>query len=208
MPLLFNGRGSKFKESLFYVAGARIVHLSYHQFIGGLSMKYLLLIVFACCLVFSGLAPEANAFKDTNMEELQKKAEAGDPAALTQLGVAYMKGTGVEPNPEKGAELYRKAADKGYANAQWNLGFAYVRGAGVAKDYAQAAKFFRMAADLGYAPAEFDLGMMYLQGMGVARSRSQAIDWIVKASEHGYKEADAFLMSRGIEKAKPEEKKD
>lgn len=171
-------------------------------------MKYLLLLVFASCLVFSGFVPAAHAFKDMNMDEIHQKAEAGDAEAQTQLGVAYAKGTGVDMNQKEAAKWYKMAADQGYANAQWNLAFRYVRGQGVAEDYKEAARYFKLAAEQGYAPAEYDLGMMYLQGMGVTRSRSKAIDWIVKASEHGYKEADAFLMSRGIEKKTAEEKKD
>lgn len=75
-------------------------------------------------------------------------------------------------------------------------------------DMGSGGPHFLMAADQGYAPAEYDLGMMYLQGMGVKRSRTTAIDWIVKASEHGDKEADAFLKSRGIEKAGKKKKTD
>ena len=163
-------------------------------------MKYLLLIVLASCLVFAGYAPPAYAFKDMDMAELQKKADAGDAEAQTQLGVAYAKGTGVEINQQEAAKWYHKAADQGYANAQWNLAFRYVRGEGVKKDNETAVRYFRLAAEQGYPPAEYDLGMMYLQGLGVQRSRTTAIDWIVKASNHGYKEADAFLKSRGIEK--------
>jgi len=168
-------------------------------------MKYLLLTLLTFCLTFSGVVAPAYAFKDTNMQELQKKAEQGDAAAQTQLGVAYMKGTGVDVDREKGADLYRKAADQGYAFGQWNLAFAYMNGRGLQEDAKEAARYMQMAAEQGFPPAEYDLGMMYLQGIGVTRSRTKAIDWIVKASEHGYKEADAFLMSRGIKKLNPEE---
>lgn len=174
-------------------------------------MKYLLLLVLASCLVFSGVVPDAKAFKDTNMEELQQKANDGDPAAQTQLGVAYARGTGVEMDQKEAVKWYRKAADQGYVNAQWNLAFRYVRGEGVEANNEQAVDYFRLAADQGYPPAEFDLGMMYLQGMGVSRSRTTALDWITKAADHGYKEAEAFLNSRGVvrdSEATPEEKKD
>jgi hypothetical protein len=57
-------------------------------------MKYLLLIVLAICLVSAGYAPTAYAFKDMDMAELQKRADAADTEAQTQLGVAYAKGTG------------------------------------------------------------------------------------------------------------------
>jgi TPR repeat protein len=169
-------------------------------------MKYLLFVLLSACLIFSGVVPEAQAFEGINMEELLKKAEEGDVEAMTQLGVAYMKGTGVKRDKVKGAELYQKAADKGYDQAQWNLAFAYLNGRGVNEDYNEAARYMKMAAEQGYPPAQYDLGMMYLQGIGVQRSRTAAIDWIVKASDQGYKEADAFLTSRGIEKVKPAEK--
>jgi len=161
-------------------------------------MKYLMLALLACCLTFSLAVPPVHAFQGMDMDSLRVLAEKGDPESQTQLGVAYMRGTGVEQDAAKGVEWYRKAADQGYANAQWNLAFAYVRGAGVAGDYKEAARLFKLAADQEYPPAEYDLGMMYLQGLGVTRSRTVALDWITKSADHGYKEADAFLKSRGV----------
>lgn len=161
-------------------------------------MKYLLPILLSCWLTFSLAAAPVHAFQDMNMDALKYQAEKGDPEAQTQLGVAYMKGTGVERSAEKGAQWYRKAAEQGYANAQWNLAFAYVRGAGVTGDYKEAVRWFKLAAEQAYPPAEYDLGMMYLQGLGVSRSRTVALDWITKSADHGYKEAAAFLTSRGV----------
>lgn len=163
-------------------------------------MKYLLLVLFACCLTFTTVVPPVQAFQGMDMDSLKVMAEKGDPEAQTQLGVAYMRGTGVERDAKKGAEWYRKAADQGYANAQWNLAFAYVRGDGVTGDYKEAVRLFKLAAEQEYPPAEYDLGMMYLQGLGVRRSRTVALDWITKSADHGYKEADAFLTSRGVVK--------
>ena len=156
-------------------------------------MKSLLLLICTVCLLVSGPVSQADAFTGMKIEELTTKAEEGDPIAQTKLGVAYARGTGVDIDKKKAAELYQKAADQGLANAQWNLAFAYVRGDGVEEDFAKALELFTLAAEQGYAQAEYDLGMMYLQGIGVEPDRTKAIAWIQKSADHGYKNAHELL---------------
>lgn len=51
----------------------------------------------------------------------QKAAEAGNMAAMNQLGLAYLRGDGVEENKEFAREWFQKAADAGEESAKGNL---------------------------------------------------------------------------------------
>lgn len=58
----------------------------------------------------------------------QEYLESGSAFAAGQIGFAYQKGLGVEPDQEKAVELYRYAAEHGMTYWQYLLAHAYERG--------------------------------------------------------------------------------
>ncbi len=63
-----------------------------------------------------------------NIEELKKRAEAGDAEAMCDLGMAYFHGEGVEQNAEKAVELLQASVDAGDEHAPFLLGQMYLYG--------------------------------------------------------------------------------
>ena len=81
--------------------------------------------------------------------DLQKQAQAGDPAAQNELGLRYRLGTDVEKDPAKAIPWFLKAARQGYAKAYFNLGAAYYNGDGVNVNDQDSCVWFMLAADAG-----------------------------------------------------------
>lgn len=84
----------------------------------------------------------------------------------------YLKGYGVEANPQKAAYWYQAAAQSGLPEAQAELGQLLLTGTGIGKDYEQAVYWFTKSALQGNPAGQAKLGYMYLAGLGVEK------DWI------------------------------
>ena len=124
----------------------------------------------------------------------RQAAEKGDARAMTNLGVCYENGHGVEQSDEEAVKWYRQAADKGYAHAMFNLGVSYIGGQGVEQSDDEAVKWFRKAADKSNANAMFNLGVCYENGRGVEQNDEEAVTWYRKAEKLGSGEAKSQLM--------------
>lgn len=139
------------------------------------------------------------AFAGMTTDEVRKfeasmlKAEKGDSAAQSNIGVCYQKGLGVAKDEAQAVVWYRKAAEQGQAVAQSNLGMCYEYGLGVTKDLIQALTWYRKAADQGDTTAQTNLGSLYATGVGVLKDEAQAAILFQKAAEQGAKEAQLNL---------------
>jgi TPR repeat protein len=121
----------------------------------------------------------------SEMSELRKKADSGDPAAQFALGKAYESGNGVPQRPDQAATWYRKAAEQGNARAQNSLGVLYWLGEGLEKDRNQAVGWYHKAARQGDAGAMFNLGAAYYNGDGVGVNDTLAYAWFLLSTEGG-----------------------
>lgn len=125
---------------------------------------------------------------------LQERAEAGDPQAQCDLGIAYTAGNGVPKNFSQAVKWFRKSAEQNNAAAQYNLGVAYAQGLGGAhKSMVEAFKWYRNSAEQNYADAQYNLGCAYLFGQGVRKNGGEAFKWFGKASEQDVVDAQANL---------------
>jgi len=88
---------------------------------------------------------------------------------MTELGLRYTRGDGVEVDFAKAAAWYRRAADLGNVAAINNLGALYHQGKGVAPDAATAVAHYRKAVALGWPAAMHNLAWMLDSGHGVPR---------------------------------------
>jgi TPR repeat protein len=63
-----------------------------------------------------------------------KATEQNHPKAQFYLGYMYLKGRGVNKDPQKALELITKSASQGYYQAQYLLAQMYLKGVGVQKN--------------------------------------------------------------------------
>lgn len=122
--------------------------------------------------------------------EFERAAEAGDSAAMVNLGNLYMKGLGVAQDYSQAKEWYQRAADRDDRAGQGKLGLLHYYGLGVPIDYNLAAHWFERAANQGEPTAETILASLYVRGDGVGKDLSAAYFWYTRALEQGYPEAE------------------
>jgi len=76
-------------------------------------------------------------------------AAAGYALSLSNLGVLYMNGEGVQRSPEVAANLFRQGAEKGDPSGMFFYASCLQDGLGVPKDSKTAADWFRRSARAG-----------------------------------------------------------
>ena len=140
-----------------------------------------------------GRQAEAEGDYETAAKLYRQSAHAGDIRSLTNLGVLYAKGRGVERDYDKAIALYREAALQGQSTAQYNLGLAYRRGRGVERDDKIAAKWFAQAAGARHAGAQYNLGLLYRSGLGGGKDQARAFDLFRRAADRGHAGAQYYL---------------
>jgi len=119
------------------------------------------------------------------MEDLRKKAEAGDTSLQKTFGDMYYYGYLEKKDYKEAVKWLRKSAEQGVAFDQFNLGVMCFEGHGVEKNYKEAVKWYRKAAEKGHASAQFSLGDKYLESEGVERDYREAVKWFSKAAKQG-----------------------
>jgi len=129
-------------------------------------------------------------------------ANAGNPIALTILGLRALDGTGgTAVNLPDAVKFLSQAADKGQAVAQYRLGTLYERGQGVPADTAKAAHWYEMAANQGNRKAMHNLAVSYASGAnGGKKNMAEAARWFAKAAALGLSDSQfnlAVLYERG-----------
>jgi uncharacterized protein len=155
--------------------------------------------------------PDPHQPRQNKVNEMLKKAEAGDVVAMVELGKAYDLGrnwgktiqfyyvdTGDNDlllDREKAAAWYGKAAEQGNAEAQGRLGRLFFEGSGVQQDFGKALELFQKAATQGDAIAQFGLGVMYGKGDGTPKDESKFQEWIQKAADQGLPDAQNLVAA-------------
>lgn len=125
---------------------------------------------------------------EQDISDLQARAEAGDPVAITLIGVCYAGGKIFKTDKDQhrvAAEYYLKAAEAGYSQAQLALGVCYYTGRGVALDNDLGFKWCTLAANQGDPHAHFNLGQSYQYARGVAYDSDKAMEHY-KAAVQGF----------------------
>ena len=97
--------------------------------------------------------------------EMRRKADAGEGAAMYNLGVWYEYGhKGLAKDAAKAFEWYEKSHEAGYAGGTGCLGWCYLDGYGVPKCLARGAMLLGEAARGGSKNACYKLGFVYAAG--------------------------------------------
>ena len=141
--------------------------------------------------------------EEADVGEIRRKAEAGDPKALLELGLRYLDGDGVEKSAEDAMGCFREAALCGEPVAAFNLGLAAARGDGVEQSWTEAAYWIGISAGRGLAEAQYMFGGMYEGGLGLEESDVEAAKWYAEAGKQGHVKAllclaDMYDEGRGV----------
>jgi len=133
----------------------------------------------------------ASAEMLTNTAKAFKQAmSSADADALVTLGEAFVKGHGLDVDPEMASEWYRRALAFNHPRAQMLLGLAYLSGDGVKPHPEEGLRLLNMAAAQGYADAEYELADVLFPK---AATRIQAIELFEAAAHHGHVRAQFRL---------------
>jgi TPR repeat protein len=141
--------------------------------------------------------PGTAAFNDGDytgaMDVWKPKADAGDPEAMTNVGMLYNLGLGVKRSYKEAAQWYERAAQLGFVLAQYDLANLYYDGLGVERDRKQAARWYLAAAKGGHPKAQLYLAQMYESGEGVEENHDTALQWYQKAADQNLPEGQYEL---------------
>lgn len=140
---------------------------------------------------------------------LQQAADLGSPAALTQLGLCYMKGSGGVGRDEfRAFEYFLQAAEKGYAGGEHSLSLCLEKGFGCEKNLSEAMKYEKRAAEKNHLAAIHRLALLLEKGKGggggVEKDEREAMRLHRLAAEMGH-EGSQFLLAAAYEKGKHDE---
>lgn len=135
------------------------------------------------------LSPPQALIAGPAVEEVLKRAQAGDLNAQNEVGILYSEGRGLPQNYLEAKDWFKKAADLGHAGAQVNLGTLYSLGQGAPYSDHMALFWFQKAAEQRNALAFAKLGMMYERGRGVPQSLVEAHMWYSLSAAYGEKRA-------------------
>lgn len=142
-------------------------------------------------------AAKPQASRTPTVERVIQMANAGNPAALTILGLRAVDGTNGSPiNLADAARFLTQAAEKGQPVAQYRLGTMYERGQGVPADSAKAAQWYEKSANQGNRKAMHNLAVSYAG----RRNMAEAARWFAKAAALGLSDSQfnlAVLYERG-----------
>ena len=144
-------------------------------------------------------APQ-NAPRGASPDRVMQMANAGNPVALTILGLRALDGTGSAVNLPDAVKFLSQAAEKGQAVAQYRLGTLYERGQGIPADPAKAAHWYEMAANQGNRKAMHNLAVSYASGAAGKKNMAEAARWFAKAAALGLSDSQfnlAVLYERG-----------
>ncbi len=104
---------------------------------------------------------------------------------MTNLGVLYLYGTGVEQNYQSAREWLEKASAAGDMKAPRYLGLIYENGWGVDVDDVKAAENYQKGADHGDISSQYYLGKLYENGKGVAKDYGKALALYQQSAARG-----------------------
>jgi TPR repeat protein/tRNA A-37 threonylcarbamoyl transferase component Bud32 len=124
------------------------------------------------------------ATENSKLDELTRKAEAGDLDAQYELGCFYYDGNVVERDLNLALYWYAKAANEKFPDAVAWLGILYRNGEGVEQDDEKAIELFQQAAMLDNGFSQYLLADMYQRGCGTAVDADMAAYWYKKAVEN------------------------
>lgn len=131
------------------------------------------------------------------IENIRRRAKAGDPNARYELGCIYYVGRGIDRDYAEAFRWYMKAAEQGHNSGLCDVGYCYRNGHGVPQDFAIAFRYYMKVAQQGCPTGAFWVAHAYEHGEGVPRDIHQAVRWYEISGNRGDRDAaDALKRLR------------
>lgn len=130
-------------------------------------------------------------------------ANAGNGAAMYNLGVMSLSGRGVSKDVGAAARWFKASAEAGHSGGMVNWGLCLLNGFGVSKDEVAGFRWIQTAAEKGSANAMGMLAEAYYRGRGTGVDVRQGAAWLQKAVDAGdgpaiAQLADAYDRGDGV----------
>lgn len=136
-----------------------------------------------------------------SIEDLRRKADAGNVVAQSILGLSYLYGIDVPVDLAEALRLLSMAVAAGAPRAAFGLAEMYRQGLGVPVNIQEALRLYENAATKGEFGAQIELARLHASGLGGRIDRDAAKKWYTTALEQEgavehcpeIEEAKAFL---------------
>lgn len=135
---------------------------------------------------------------NTALNIWQEEAKIKNDQAMTNLGLMYLKGEGVEKDYTKAKEWFDEASKYDNDSANFNLALMYQTKIGVEEDIEKAKDYFRRAVAKNHTQAAFRLALILLQDRTKIDEVKEGFDCMLKAAQNGH--AMASIQLTGMDK--------
>ncbi|RXJ58065.1 NifU family protein [Candidatus Marinarcus aquaticus] len=143
-----------------------------------------------------------NAYKQKDFITAKNiwETEAGlkNDQAMTNLGLMYLKGEGVEKDFNQAKDWFEKASSYDNDSANFNLALMYQSKIGVQEDIAKAKEYFRRAIAKDHTQAAFRLALILLQDRNNEEDVKEGFYCMLKAAKGGH--AMASIQLSGLDR--------
>lgn len=113
-------------------------------------------------------------------------ANNGAAKAMQHVAENYLKGFGIEYNPQESRSWYLKAANAGNIESMLYLANQFQTDLGNPNSKQDAFQWYKKAAELGSGEGQYQTGLSYARGIGITKNMDKAKEWLNKASKNGY----------------------
>jgi len=140
----------------------------------------------APAMVDAGLLLWELGKRDEGIKWYKQAAELKYPAAMCNLGLAYLQETSSSVEAVKWLE---EAAVAGHVRAQYSFGLCLQQGRGVECNLPRAAWWYLRAAEGGSSRAMYNVALCFRTGEGITRNYNEAKRWMRRAAMAGHRKA-------------------
>ena len=135
---------------------------------------------------------------DKALEIWSEEVKHKNDQAMTNLGLMYLKGQGVDKDYAIAREWFERASEYDNDSANYNLALMYQTKIGVDEDMPRAIEYFRRAVRKKHEGASFRLGLLLLKDRTNKELVSEGFDAMLNAAKSGHPMAIAQMG--GIDK--------
>jgi len=135
------------------------------------------------------------------LEIWSHEAKMKNDQAMTNLGLMYLKGEGVDKNYDLAREWFEKGSAYDNDSSNYNLALMYQSKIGVDEDEAKAIDYFRRAVAKDHQSACFRLGLLLLKDRTNMEQVKEGFDAMLKAAKSGH--PMALAQMGGVDKEPP-----
>jgi TPR repeat protein len=135
---------------------------------------------------------------ETAMKLWEEESKFKNDQAMTNIGLMYLKGEGVEKDYIKAKEWFEKASEYDNSSANYNLGLLYQNGIGIEADGEKAIYYLRKAVSKNHQGANFRLGLELSKDKTDLEKLKEGFTALLNAAKSGH--PMAAMQISGVDK--------